>query len=381
MMKNMMMKGITGGIKMDINSKCIKNYELKDMNGLQVYFCYYDRMEFTESEWEEFLDYHDALVLNIMPDDPLTPREIKRKWFSEESEESLPHRWLVLNKIDGKIIGRANISFYTEKAAAYEDNRYTADLFIDTHYQFRRRGIGTELLKIATEKSLENKMIKFQSDYILDISEKYCSKYGFKTASDRSLSRLYLKNVDWEKMENWSDNKAKQEGVTLEVFKAVPEDYLTEFCKVYTECGKMAPDYDGDYTATEQITPESVRRDEEYCIKHNYVKITVISKEKDGRISGLSDVSYDIDDMKIVYQGLTGVLLPYRKKGVGKWLKSAILFYLKENCPKAEYIETGNNKKNVAVLAINTQMGYKVHYPHVLVTAKVDDVMNKLEIN
>lgn len=101
---------------MNINSKCIKNYELKDMNGLQVYFCYYNILEFTESEWDELLDYHDALALNIMPDDPLTPREIKRKWFNQESVESLPHRWLAVNKIDGKIIGRSYVSFLYGKS-------------------------------------------------------------------------------------------------------------------------------------------------------------------------------------------------------------------------------------------------------------------------
>lgn len=363
---------------MNINSKCIKNYELKDMNGLQVYFCYYNILEFTESEWDELLDYHDALALNIMPDDPLTPREIKRKWFNQESVESLPHRWLAVNKIDGKIIGRSYVSFYTEKAAAYENSKHIANIFIDMHSEYRRKGIGTYLLKLVAKKANDNDVTIFQSDYILDCSGKFCAKFGFNIASDRSLSRLYLKNINWESLEKWSDNKAQNEGVTLEFFETVPEEYLEEFCKVYTECGKMAPDYDGDYSATEQITPESTRRDEEHCRKNNYVHINVISREKDGKISGVSDLGYDKGNPSVIYQGLTGVLVPYRKRGLGKWLKSAMLFYLNEHNSKASYIETGNNKKNVAMLTINDQMGYKVHCPHVLVTARVDDVKKML---
>ena len=364
---------------MNINSQCINNIELHKMKGMEIYFCRYNRMEFTEQEWKEYLDYHDELALSILPGDTVTPREIKRKWFSQENEEESEYQWMVLKKYDGKIIGRGVLRVYTEKSPLYAENRHTGSIFIDTHSEYRRKGIAEQMLKFIAGKAEECGIRILQSDYILKSSGRFCSRFGFDIASDRNFYRLYQRNIDWNKLKEYSNIKASEQGVTLKCFQFVPDDLLDEFCRVYSECGRMAPDYDGDFVAAEQITPESVRRDDEYCRKNGYVKLNMISIEKNGSISGVTDLGYDTADPKIVNQGLTGVLTDHRGRGIGLWLKSAILFRLKELNTDFEYIETGNNKSNTAMLVINEKLGYVRHSSHVLVTAKLKDIKEKLD--
>lgn len=362
---------------MDINSKCINNIELHKMKGMEIYFCSYDRKKFTEEELTEFLDYHDELALSILPNDPVTPRVIKRKWFGQNSQEEAEYTWLALNKSSGKIIGRGMLSVYTEMSPLFAENKDTGSMFVDAHQDLRRKGIARRMLEFIVNKADECGIRILQSSYIDESSVYFCCRYGFVTASDRNLYRLYQRNIDWNKLKEYSNIKASEEGVTLKCFRFIPDELLDQFCRVYSECGRMAPDYDGDFVAAEQISPESVRRDDDYCRKNGYNKLNIISIEKDGSISGVTDLGYDSSDPKVVHQGLTGVLPDYRGRGIGLWLKSAILFRLKELNPEFEYIETGNNKSNIAMLVINEKLGYVRHSSHVLVTAKIKDIKEK----
>ncbi|MBN1970770.1 MAG: GNAT family N-acetyltransferase [Candidatus Delongbacteria bacterium] len=363
---------------MNLNSSSIIDYELKEFNGIEVYICKYIRSKFNDIEWDEFLSYDDELVLSIKPKEPLAPRELKKKWFSEESVEVESERWLVITKKEKKIIGRAFLAFYNENSALFKDNQFTAETYIDLHPEYRRNGIGTYLLKLVVQKSEQRKIAKFHSEYILECSGEYLKKYGFKIASERNLSKLFFTDIDWDKMNSWCNNLAKEDGCSIHFFETVPDDILEEFCNVYTSCGKMAPDYDGDYTACEQHTPESKRRNEARCKEDGIIEITAIVKENDGKISAVTEVAFYKENPTSIYQELTGVLEEFRKRGIGKWLKAAMTLHLKKYYPEAVYIETGNNNNNHAMLAINNQMGFKAVNAHYLVTGKLEEVKEKL---
>ena len=147
---------------------------------------------------------------------------------------------------------------------------------------------------------------------------------------------------------------------------------------MYTTCGRMAPDYDGDYAASEQMTPESRRRAEAKNIEDGVKALSAIIIE-DNKICGMTELTYDIENPKTIYQGLTGVLEPYRGRGFGKFLKAALLIRMSEVNDKAEFIETGNNKDNIAMLAINKAMGFEEYSAHFLVTGDTEIVAGRLD--
>jgi len=133
----------------------------------------------------------------------------------------------------------------------------------------------------------------------------------------------------------------------------------------------MAPDYDGDYTASEQTTPAARRKNEKYWKSKGIVQYTAVSIESDGKLSGMTELDYFEKNSSHVDQGLTGVLKEYRGNKIGLQLKAALLLHMNQVNPSMKIIQTANNKKNVAMLAINETFGFQSYFNHYLVTKKL----------
>lgn len=65
--------------------------------------------------------------------------------------------------------------------------------------------------------------------------------------------------------------------------------------------------------------------------------------------------------LQTIHQRFTGVKEAFRGKGIGKWLKADLLFYIRDTLPGAKFIDTGNAGNNAPMLSINERMGFKLH--------------------
>ena len=90
----------------------------------------------------------------------------------------------------------------------------------------------------------------------------------------------------------------------------------------------------------------------------NSIMFTV---EEDGEISGLTEMEYNPGLKTMITQGLTGVKEKHRGRGLGKWLKSAILLQVKEQYPEVKTVRTENVTTNAPMLSINNRLGFKFH--------------------
>jgi mycothiol synthase len=64
--------------------------------------------------------------------------------------------------------------------------------------------------------------------------------------------------------------------------------------------------------------------------------------EIDGRLSGVTEIYYHPERPHVVEQEVTGVLEAERGRGLGKWLKTDMLLFIKEQHPDVEFISKGN---------------------------------------
>ncbi len=64
---------------------------------------------------------------------------------------------------------------------------------------------------------------------------------------------------------------------------------------------------------------------------------------------------------QFIEQGFTGVRADARGRGLGKWLKAAMLLHVREIYPGLQTVVTGNASSNGPMLAINKKMGFKEH--------------------
>ena len=134
----------------------------------------------------------------------------------------------------------------------------------------------------------------------------------------------------YDKMRMWIEaGSTRNDEVKIEIFNDVPKGDIDEYCDVFTETLNQAPVDDAE--GEEHITPEIRRFQEKNNKKSGYVWTTMISREGNGKISGLTEILYNPQTKHVIHQELTGVKQEYRGRGLGKWLKANMLFFIKEN--------------------------------------------------
>ncbi|MHA1287708.1 MAG: GNAT family N-acetyltransferase, partial [Candidatus Thorarchaeota archaeon] len=110
----------------------------------------------------------------------------------------------------------------------------------------------------------------------------------------------------------------------------------------------------------------------------NRTWISAVVRAENGDIAGLTDVGYDPSTPTVVYQYLTGVQKKYRGKGLGKWLKAAMLLKIRDEYPDVEVISTSNATSNEPMLAINQKMGFRMKLESYMFEVGVDKVKEYL---
>jgi len=76
-------------------------------------------------------------------------------------------------------------------------------------------------------------------------------------------------------------------------------------------------------------------------------------------MSGITDVVWAPYRPTIIHQRFTGVQPVARGRGLGKWVKAAMLLHVRELYPDTQWIVTDNAGSNAPMLAINRAIGFK----------------------
>jgi mycothiol synthase len=86
---------------------------------------------------------------------------------------------------------------------------------------------------------------------------------------------------------------------------------------------------------------------------------TVVVREPDGSMAGMTDVAWSAHTPTVVQQRFTGVRPDARGRGIGKWIKATMVERIRELHPEARWISTWNAASNDPMLAINHQLGFR----------------------
>ncbi len=308
--------------------------------------------------WDKYYSHHIAIHQEIFPDDPLPSKEMIVKSILNTDPNYDVYRWIVLNSDNNTIIGSGKLEFHNTSSPAYEANKTNTFTELSVRKEYRRKGIGSGLVKFMLSKAQEEGKKIFQSWGLLGLSSGFFEYYGGVIASKEEESRLKISEIDWEMIEEWrKEGPQRATNVTLDRFIDVSDKDITEFCEIYTELLNQIPKEDIEWEA--KVTPKDRRALEKRRHKIGIIWTTILSREVDGIISGLTETIYYPDQPTIIFQGLTGVKAKYRGRGLGKWLKAEMLHHIKENLPEVDTIATDFAFINEPMIAINRRMGFK----------------------
>jgi GNAT superfamily N-acetyltransferase len=251
---------------------------------------------------------------------------------------------------------------YTVRPASpeYETSKhlYYADFYVASKY--RRQGIGASWLPLVVELMDRHKCATVGFWAEENAGNAFLKWVGAEPKLSSIESRLKLSEVDWPMLERWvGEGQSRSPQTRLEIFDGhIPEAMRPDFAPQLSVMLNTMP-FEGLDHGEIVITPERMRGWYERMELTGEVQHTVITREPDGVISGITDTVWAPYRRAIIHQAFTGVRPDARGRGLGKWIKAAMLLHLRDLYPKARWVATDNAGSNAPMLKINRALGFK----------------------
>jgi len=350
------------------------------MNKTEINIKEFSPQKASEVDLTELFKLLDIVYRELEKDDPIPTRESRIKQITDPPAVFDGFWWLAHKK--QQVVGYGYLSLINTNSPEYEQNKHIAHAVIRIDPDYRRMTLGTRLAKTIVKKAKGLGIKSIQTSTERESGNNFCQKLNGELIMQSSQHRCMLADVDWGLMSEWQKHGqkiAKEKRLKLKSFQKVPENIIEKFCKIYTDTANQQPL--GGYERRTLITPEYRRHQEERVNKKNEDWHTMITQDVSGEISGLTEIYYDFEKPYRIVQDLTGVKEQFRGKGLGKWLKSEMLFFIKESYPDIKYIRTGNANSNASMISINERIGFKVHMHRTSYKFKLNELeesLNKL---
>lgn len=294
------------------------------------------------------------------PEDPLTPDDIVETQMTQDNPFGENFNYLV---VEGDVlVASMGGGIMKPNAPGYENNKHVLWGGGAVRREYRRRGIGSSLIPRVIRQMEIWDRTTFITGTETDNGRGFLEWLGAHMAQSSAENRLDIEALDWGMVERWIKEGAERSPDSkLELFEdRLPAEFVAEYSPVYSRLVNMAPRDEldmGDFEASPEVWEDGYEKAQKLGRKHH----TMITREPDGAISGLTEIYFRPDKEAYLYQNLTGVMPEYRGRGLGKWLKAAMLQWAKAKYPTAKWMVTGNAHSNDPMLAINTKLGFKEH--------------------
>jgi mycothiol synthase len=310
--------------------------------------------------WARYHAFRHARHQQLRPDDPILPDAMAERLMKRPDPFFEERRYIVL---DGqRIVGTLYADWWLPTAPGYESNRAHLGATGVTLTEARRQGIGTAFARAVLG------LMEAADKTVLTVRTEEADGHAFMQwlgMAERSVgaeNRLDLTAVDWDMVDRWVREGPARSPATELVFyeHRVPDAELEAFSPMLGELLNTMPFDDLDHgkiVVTADMMRDQYQRLDDLDAAHH----TYLTKEPDGTISGMTDVQYVPVQPDRVDQRFTGVRPDCRGRGIGKWIKAAMLQYIHQTYPDARWITTSNANSNDPMLHINQALGFKTY--------------------
>ncbi len=309
-------------------------------------------------EWQRYHAFRRARQRESRPEEPVPPDHVV------EAELQLPRRFEAnlhfQVSVDGEMAGFLTASAVLPASPEYETNRHLlwAEGWVLEPY--RRRGIGRALLPALARVMDERGATVLSSPAELPSGHEFLRWLGAEPRFRERQSRLDLTTVDWEMVEAWArEGQERSPRSRLELYpERLPESKLEEIAAVVTRLVNTVPTEQLD-RGEFAVWPDAIREWYQRLDVRGAAHHTAVVRDPDGSIVAFTDVTRSPYDGPYLRQQLTGVVPEAQGRGLGKWVKAAMLGYVRQRHPDVRYVTTENAGSNAPMLAINVRLGFR----------------------
>jgi GNAT superfamily N-acetyltransferase len=314
----------------------------------------------SRAEWSRYHRYRRRMHEEWRPDEPLPPDDVAELRLKRRDPFQHHRRYHV--SVGAEMVGALDAEAPRPESPEYETNRHLLWLEGYVLEPYRRRGIGGSCVPTVLSMMEEHGATVLTTWVEDESGHAFLHRLGAEPRLTERASRLDLRQVDWEMVARWvSSAEAASPGARLELHPQwVPAEMLEEHCAALTELMNTMP-FEGMDHGDIVVTADSAHEWRARMVELGAVNPTCVVREADGSISGITDVLKHPYEPGIVRQNFTGVHPRARGRGLGKWLKAAMLEHVRRAYPDTISVTTENAGSNAPMLAINHALGFRLH--------------------
>jgi GNAT superfamily N-acetyltransferase len=311
-----------------------------------------------------------------LPDDPPVPLE-----ETINNLRSIPpfvdlKLWAAWNADQSEIVALGNIAILR-----MEENQHLAQFELTVQPEYRRLGIGRQLLgQIAGVAQQEGRRLLMTSTVDrIPAGEAFMLRLGAQKGLVGHTNQLRIVDLDRDLLERWLvAGQANLPEFDLGLWDGpYPEDQLPAIAELIDLTNQQPL---GDLEIEDMhMTPEQLRQMETNLFARGSQRWTFYLVDRaSGKFAGYTETVWNPNRPEILRQDMTGVFPQYRNKGLGRWLKAAMLDKVLKERPQVKYVRTGNADSNAAMLKINNALGFKPYTADALWQVELQKVLEYL---
>jgi len=308
--------------------------------------------------WARFHPYRRLRHSETHPDDPPEPNDKVEANLKRPDPFEFKHRYEISR--DGQMLSWFTASAAKPSNPEYESSKHLIWANWSVHRDHRRQGMGRSWIPLVLELMERHHSTTLSVGSDEDSGHAFLKWLGAEAKLTGAENRLQFAEVDWDMVRRWAEEGPRRSPNTrLMVYDGhLPRELWEEYCPQLSSMLNTMPweqlDH-GDIVVTPAIMEEWYARMDLAGESHH----VMFTREPDGTISGITDMFYAPYNPQMIGQAFTGVRPDERGRGLGKWLKAAMLLHVRELYPDLVRVTTDNAASNAPMLAINKRLGFK----------------------
>lgn len=320
----------------------------------------FDKESVSDNLINRYFDLINAGWKELHPLEPLPSHDSLMQHFFEPIPNKQTFSWLAFK--ENEIVGSCDLIIESTESPFFEERKNTGQFWLGVAKKHRRKGLGSEMLKIIVNKTSEFEFVEFielTGATHLKESIAFCDKFGGEVTYEGEENRIYLDDINWEKIQKMKNEGYQYlNGFSIEVFEKIPKTIIKEYAKAFSEIRLEKPF--NEISVEERVTSEKLRNFEIKLRNDKIRWIHFVIRNNKKEIIALGDFRYHLDALERIIEAYAGVGFRFQETKIKDVLKSEMLLHVKENFPRVQIIYIGFEHPTMEEL--NKKIGFTKHY-------------------